>query len=123
MAERRKEARDAVPEIYGKYITFKVRKGPGEFVPMDLLDFSPNGIRIKSPYELPVDSTIECVVAVPKSLTKEVLFIGKVKHCTQDEPEGDYLIGAEIIETDDRIGFEVFSKVHNFIKERIGDIF
>ena len=123
MTEKRKEERHAVPEIYGKYVTFKVRKGSGEFVPMDLLDFSPNGIRIKSSYGLPVDSTIECIIAVPKSLTKEVQFIGKVKYCIQGEPRGSYLIGAEIIETDDQIGFEVFSKVHNFIKERIGDIF
>jgi hypothetical protein len=123
MTEKRKEERHAVPEIYGKYVTFKVRKGSGEFVPMDLLDFSPNGIRIKSPYGLPVDSTIECIIAVPKSLTKEVLFIGKVKYCIQGEPGGSYLIGAEIIEIDDQIGFEVFSKVHNFIKERIGNIF
>jgi hypothetical protein len=123
MMERRKEERHVVPEIYRKYITFKVRKGSGEFVPMELLDFSLNGIRIKSPYGLSVDSAIECIIAVPKSLTKEILFIGKVKYCIQDEPEGDYLIGAEVVETDDQIGFEVFSKVHNFIKERIGDIF
>jgi hypothetical protein len=123
MTERRKEERHAVPEIYGKYVTFKVRKGSGEFESMDLLDFSPNGIRMKSSYGLPVDSTIECIIAVPKSLTKEVLFIGKVKYCIQGESGGGYLIGAEIIETDDQIGFEVFSKVHNFIKERIGDIF
>ena len=123
MMERRKEERHVVPEIYRKYITFKVRKGSGEFVPMELLDFSLNGIRIKSPYGLSVDSAIECIIAVPKSLTKEILFIGKVKYCIQDEPVGDYLIGAEVVETDDQIGFEVFSKVHNFIKERIGDIF
>jgi len=123
MMERRKEERRVVSEIYRKYITFKVRKGSGEFVPMELLDFSPNGIRIKSPYGLSVDSAVECIIAVPKSLTKEILFIGKVKYCIQDEPEGDYLIGAEVVETDNQIGFEVFSRVHNFIKERIGDIF
>jgi hypothetical protein len=123
MMERRKEERRVVPEIYRKYVTFKVRKGSGEFVPMELFDFSPNGIRIKSPYGLSVDSAVECIIAVPKSLTKEILFIGKVKYCIQDEPEGDYLIGAEVVETDNQIGFEVFSRVHNFIKERIGDIF
>jgi len=123
MLERRKEERHVVPEIYRKYVTFKVRKGEGEFVPMELLDFSHNGIRMKSPHGLSVDSDIECIIAAPKSLTKEIPFIGKVKYCIQDEPEGDYLIGAEVVETNDRIGFEVFSKVHDFIKERIGDIF
>jgi hypothetical protein len=123
MTERRKEERHVVPEIYRKYITFKVRERAGEFVPMELLDFSHNGIKMKSPRGLSVDSHIECIIAAPKSLTKEILFIGKVKYCIQDEPEGDYLIGAEVVETNDQIGFEVFSKVHNFIKERMGDIF
>ena len=50
-------------------------------------------------------------------------FTGKIKYCIQEEPMGDYQIGAEIIETGDKIGFEVFLKVHDFIKERIGDIF
>ena len=49
-------------------------------------------------------------------------FTGKIKYCIQEEPMGDYLIGAEIIETGDKIGFEVFLKVYDFIKERIGDI-
>jgi hypothetical protein len=31
-------------------------------------------------------------------------FIGKVKYCIRDEPEGDYLIGAQVIETNDQIG-------------------
>jgi len=123
MIERRKGERYAVPEIYQKYITLKVRKASGGFVPMELLDFSPKGIRIKSSYGLSVNSSIECLISAPKSLTKEVPFIGKVKYCIQEESEGDYLIGAEIIETSDRSGFEVFSEIHNFIKERMGDIF
>ena len=123
MTERRKEERQVVPEIYRKYVTFKARTGPGEFVPMKLLDFSPGGIRMKSPQGLSIDSDIECMIAAPKSLTKEILFVGRIKYCIQDEAEGDYLIGAEVIETDDPLGFDVFSKVHDFIKERIGDIF
>jgi hypothetical protein len=123
MMERRKEERHVVPEIYRKYVTFKVRIGSGEFVPMVLLDFSQNGMRMRSPHGLSVDSDVACIIAVPKSLTKEILFIGRVKYCIQDEPEGDYLIGAEIIKTDDQIGFGVFSRVHDFIKERIGEIF
>lgn len=123
MAERREEKRHVVPEIYRKYITLKVRGTSGEFAPVKLLDFSPKGIRMKSSYEIPVDSEIECLIAAPRSITKEIPFIGEVKYCIQDELEGDYLMGAEIIETSDRLGFEIFSEVHNFIKERMGDIF
>ncbi len=121
--ERRREERQVVPEIYQKYITFKVRKGSSEFVPMELLDFSPKGIRIRSPYRLSVDSAIECLISAPKSITKEIPFIGKIRYCIQEELEGDYLIGAEIIETSDRLGFEIFSEVHDFIKERMGEMF
>ena len=123
MRERRKETRYGVPEIYREYVTFKIRKESGEFVPAELLDFSPYGIKIKNPFLLSVDSAIECLIAIPKSLTKEVLFSGKIKYCIQDQPGGDYLIGAEIIQTNDTLWLNLFSKVHDFIKERIGDIF
>jgi len=123
MMERREEKRHIVPELYRKYIALKVREATGEYVLMKLLDFSPKGIRMKSSYEIPVDSAIECLISAPKSITKEVPFIGEIKYCIQDEFDGDYLIGAEIIETSDRLGFEVFSEVHDFIKERMGEIF
>jgi hypothetical protein len=121
--EKRRVERHVVPEIYRKYITLKVRKASGNFAPMELLDFSPKGIRVKSSYGISVDSAVECLISAPKSLTKEVPFIGKIKYCIEDELEGDYLMGAEIIETSDRLGFEIFSEVHDFIKERMGEIF
>ena len=123
MKERRKGERYVVPEIYKKYITFKVREVSGDFVDAELFNFTSNGIRIKSRCELPFESTIECLISVPKSLTEEIPFTGKIKYCIQEEPMGDYLIGIEIIETDDKIGFGVFLKVYDFIKERIGDLF
>jgi hypothetical protein len=121
--ERRKGERYVVPEIYRKYITFKVRGVSGDFVDAELFNFTSNGIRIKSRCELPFDSTIECLISVPESLTEEILFTGKIKYCIQEEPMGDYLIGVEIIETDDELGFGAFLKVYDFIKERIKDIF
>ena len=123
MLDRRKGERHVVPEIYRKYILLKVRKASGEFVPVELLDFSPKGIRMKSSYGISVDSAIECLISAPKSITKEIPFVGKIKYCIQDELEGDYLMGAEIIETSDRPGFEIFSEVHDFIREKIGEIF
>ncbi len=66
---------------------------------------------------------MECLISVPKSLTKEIPFAAKIKYCVQDEPGGDYLIGAEIIRMGDKIWLEVFSKVHDFIKGRIGEIY
>ena len=92
-------------------------------MPMELLDFSSYGVRMKSRMALPVDSAIQCLISAPKSLTKEIPFTIKIKHCIRDQSEEDYLIGAEIIQTSDKIWFDVFSKVHEFIKKRVGDIF
>jgi hypothetical protein len=121
--EKRKEERYIMPEIYRKYITFNVKKVSGDLVDVELFNFSPKGVSIKSRYGLPVHSTIKCLIAAPKFLSKEIPFIGKIKYCIQDEPGGDYLIGAEIIRADDTVWFEVFSKIHDFIKERIGSIY
>ncbi len=121
--ERRREERHVVPEIYGKYITCKVREVSGDFVDAELFDFTPSGIRIKSRRELSSDSTIECMVSAPRSLTKEVFFTGKIKYCIHEESAGGYFIGVEIIETSAKVWFDLFSKVHDFIKGRIGEIF
>jgi hypothetical protein len=121
MMERRKGERLVVPDLYRKYITFKVREVSGDFVDAELFNFSSRGIRIKSRYELPFGSTIECLVSAPKSFTKEIPFKGKIKYCIQEEPMGNYLIGAEIIEPRDKIALELFLQIHDFMKERIDD--
>lgn len=123
MTERRKGERLVVPDLYRKYITFKVREVSGDFVDAELFNFSSHGIRIRSRYELPFNSTIDCLVSAPKSLTKEIPFKGRIKYCIQEEPMGSYLIGAEIIEPPDKIAFELFLKIHDFMKERMDDIF
>lgn len=123
MIERRKDTRYVVPKIYRQYVTFKVRKSPGEVVPAELLDFSLCGIKIKAPLPLAVYTVIECFISIPKSLTKEIRFSAKIKHCIAVEPSGDYVMGAEIVQIDDKTWFNLFSKVHDFIKERIGKIY
>ena len=123
MSERRKEERYVVPEIYRKYILFKLTTVSGDAVDAELFNFSSRGISIKSRCRFTVDSPIECLISVPKSLTKEIPFTGKIKYCIEDEPGGDYLIGVEIIRTSDKVWFDLVLKVHDFIKGRIGDIF
>ncbi len=122
ISERRKETRHLVPELYQKYFTLKIKKDPEGFMPVELLDFSPSGIRIRAPMVLEVDSAIECLAAIPKSLSREIQFYVMVKYLLDDE-QGGYVVGAEVIQTADTLGLELFSKVHNFIKERIGEIF
>jgi hypothetical protein len=123
MAERRKETRHVVPEIYQKYITFKIRRDPGEFVPTELLDFSLYGIKIKDSFVLAIDSLMECLISAPKCLTREIPFSVQVKYCIQNEPGEGYLIGAEIIQSGDHLWLNVFSKVHDYINERFGEMF
>jgi len=122
MTERRKGERLIFPDSYRKYMTFKVRKVSGQFVDAELFNFSPRGIRIRSRYELPFNSTIECLVSAPESFTKEIPFKGKIKYCIQEEAMGKYIIGAEIIEPGDQAAFEIFSKIHGFVKEKIDHI-
>ncbi len=123
MRERRKEERYVVPEIYRKYIQFKVKEVSGNAVDAELFNFSSKGISIKSRCRFTVGSPIECSISAPKSLTKEVPFTGRIKYCIEDEPGGDYLAGAEIVRMADQVWFNLFLKVHDFIKRRIGDIY
>jgi hypothetical protein len=123
MIEKRCEKRYAVPDLYREYIRFKIRKGSDEYEPMELLDFSSHGIRVESTYGLSVDSIIECLISAPKSLTREISFIAKVRYCIQEEPDGEYLVGAEIIQISNKIWLDVFLKVHDFIKARMGGIY
>ena len=123
MRERRKEERYVVPELYRKYISFEVKKVSGDAVDAELFNFSSRGISIKSRCRFTIGSPVECSISAPKSLTREIPFTGKIKYCIEDEPGGDYLIGAEIIGTGDKIWFDLFLKVHDVIKRKIGDIF
>ncbi len=120
--ERRKEKRHTVPELYREYVTFKIKYG-SEFIDADLLDFSPFGIKIRVPSAIAADTTIDCFIGIPRSLTREVPFRTKVKYCIPDGRGGKYLVGTEIIETGNRIWLDLFLKIHDFIKERIGEIF
>ena len=122
MKERRKGERLVFPDSYRKHITFKVRGVSGNFVDVELFNFSPYGIRMRSRYELPFNSTIDCLVSTPESFTKEIPFKGKIKYCIQEEPMGNYVIGAEIIEPGDKAAFEIFSQIHSFVKGRIDNL-
>ena len=122
MTERRKGERLALSDLYRKYITFKTKGVSGNFVDAELFNFSSHGIRIRSRYELPFDSTIECLVSVPEFFKEEISFKGKIKYCIQEEPLGNYVIGAEIIGPGDKTAFRLLSKIHGFMKDRIDEI-
>jgi hypothetical protein len=121
--ERRRGKRQEVPELYREYISLKIRKSSNEWMNIELLDFSQQGIRIMSPFALSIHSTMDCLVSAPQSLSKEVHFVAKIIYCMKDDVEEDYLVGAEIMQSEDELWLDLFSKVHDFIKERIGKIY
>jgi hypothetical protein len=123
MSERRKEKRYIIPEIYRKYVTLRIRKDRGEFLLVDLLDCSPDGIKIRLPSLVPIDSPVECIISIPKSLSREIPFMARIKYCIQEEGEENYLIGAEIMQSGENLWLEIFWKTHDFIKGRMGDIY
>jgi PilZ domain len=121
--EKRKEERYEVTQLYRDYVTFKIREDSGRYVTAELCDFSRKGIKMKTPYRIEVDSRVECVVSAPKSLTKEISILMKVKHSMKEGTGGNYVTGAEIIGTGDDLWFDLFLRVPDFIKARIGEIF
>jgi|Deesub1362A_J573_1020465.scaffolds.fasta_scaffold00045_77 phosphoglycolate phosphatase len=120
MPDRRREKRYTIPRIHQQYIELKINIG-GEYIPVTLLDFSEHGMKIKSPVPFDVDSLRECLISVPKSLTKAVALKIKIKYCS--EHAGSFVSGAEILEVKDEVWFRVFRKVHDFILKRAGDVF
>ena len=122
MYDRRREIRYTVPEIYRFYFIFKIKTGDS-FTSSALLDFSRHGIKLKSPIRIESDSILECKISVPASLKKEIDFKIKVKYCSADDTTNDFIIGGEIVEIQDELWFNVFEKVHDFIRDRIGEVF
>ncbi|MBI4689080.1 MAG: PilZ domain-containing protein [Nitrospirae bacterium] len=121
--DRRRETRYTVPEIYSHYVVFKIKSGSGDYIPTVLLDFSRHGVRLKSPIYMDADFIMECLISIPASLSKNVAFKARVRYCIAGDTASDFIIGAEIIEIPDELWFNVFEKVHDFIRDRMGEVF
>jgi hypothetical protein len=120
LPERRRDYRHRIPEIYQKYVSLKLAAGEG-YVEAALFDFSEHGIKIISPFPLATGSLQGCLVSAPASLSREVSFSVRIRHCI--EHEGWFIAGARIEEVDDEVWFRVFTKIHDFIKQRVGEVF
>ena len=116
MAEKRRQTRYTVPEIYQEEITLKVKRDPVEFaVVAELLNISLSGIKIKYPFPLPMGSIIECSISIPQLVTEEIAFSVKVAYSIEDKGDGNYLIGGEITQTNEQLWVNTFFRVHDFI--------
>lgn len=119
MLDRRRETRYIVSEIYDNFMVCKIKEPTGEFKPAKLLNVSLSGIRMKSEFELPVGSLIECLICVPKAPIKEILFSAEITHCIEGEQGKVYIMGGEIINTSEQSWVNGFFRLHDFINESI----
>ena len=118
MIERRKEPRYAIPKMYQKFITFKIKKGSDEFLPAKVLDVSLSGIKIGGDQiKLRVGSVIDCSIFIPKVLPGEAHFSAKVQYCMEDKGHKYYFIGAETVQSSLESWVKIFFRVHDFISE------
>ena len=116
----RREPRHPVPAAYQRYIHLKVKIG-AELVPVILHDFSGSGILFESRVPFGIEASAGCVISIPWSLSREIAFAIRVKHCEKEN--NTFFVGAAIEKTADATWFAVFSEVHDFIMQRQGDVY
>lgn len=127
MLERRREKRYAIPEVFSRYILMKVKISE-DYFPVQLLDFSKGGFRMKCPVPFDVGSLRDCLVSAPKSLSREISLTARISHCMpggrgKDESQEFYIAGAEITSVDDALWFRVLENTIQFISERSGVVY
>ncbi len=119
MIERRKEIRYTIPEIYQTYMKLRIKVDTGEFLPALLVNVSLRGIKIRSFSELAVGSVTDCLISMPGSLAEEIPFSTEIHYCYEDKQSAGFLVGAEIIQTSERLWVKAFFRIHDFIDESL----
>ena len=90
-------------------------------MPCVLGNFSRSGILFVSPAPFEADSYAECVIATPSLLSREVVFGIRVKYCLPKE--GSFFVGAAIETVADRLLFDIFAEIHDYIVQRQDDVY
>ncbi len=116
MAELRKEERYPFPEGYQQHIKLVIHKGDFSTEGV-LLDFSPHGLRFRSPQPLDKNFSYLCTLSTVHSVKKSVSFEIIIKHC--EESNDTFTVGASIGEIRDALAFDFFESVLEFIRESL----
>jgi len=116
----RRQQRLPVPAVYQRYIHLKV-KIDNVFVPIILHNFSGIGILFESHGPFEIESSVDCVISISQSLSREIAFGIRVKHC--EKKNNAFFVGAAIEMAGDATWFNVFKEVHDFIMQRKGDVY
>jgi len=84
MTEKRRDPRYAIPRMYQKFITLKIKRGSEESISAKVLNVSLSGIKIGGDQiKLKVGSVIDCSIFIPKVLPGEAHFSAKVQYCIE----------------------------------------
>jgi hypothetical protein len=116
----RREQRYPVPAVYQRYVTLKVKMDE-VFVSVILHNFSGSGVLFESRERFELKSYADCFVSIPRSLSREISFDIRVKHCR--EKNNVFFIGAAIETAADATWFNIFREVLAFIMQRQGDVY
>jgi hypothetical protein len=116
----RREPRHPVPAAYQRYFHLKVKIGD-DFVPVILHNFSGSGILFESRVPFGIEASAGCVISIPWSLSREIAFAIRVKHCEKEN--NAFFVGAAIEKAVDATWFDVFREVHDYIMQRQGNVY
>ena len=118
--DSKREERYTFPAVYRQYIELRIKKN-GTFIRADLDNFSRGGILFESPVPFDTGSFAECVISASRSLSKEIVFGIRVKHCRRRGTT--FLVGAAVETVADAVWFNIFLEVHDFIIARQGSVY
>jgi hypothetical protein len=119
-AERRREERFEIPEVYRRYIRLTVKTGMN-VLPAMMCNFSRHGLLFDSPVPLVAGTQVECVIVAPQLLTKEISFRINIKFCSKKGSR--FMVGAAIETITDKLWFDVFVEVHDYIVQRKDEVY
>jgi hypothetical protein len=118
--ERRRDKRYTIPPVYRRYIQLSVRKND-EAIDSVLSVFSRHGILFESPLPYAVGTHANCILSIPRLLSRDIELGLEVRSCKQ---EADlFLVGAAIETIADETWFNVFVEIHDFIVQRQDTIY
>jgi hypothetical protein len=119
-ADRRQEKRYEVPAVYQRYVQLRVNAG-NDFVPAVLNNFSHHGILFECMAPFDIDTHAECIISIPRLLSRDISFGIAVKYCKKNEQA--FRIGAIIETVADATWFNVFVEIHDFIVQRQDSVY
>jgi len=120
MKERRSEKRYLVPEVNRKYVKMEVQAS-GAYIQAGLIDYSRRGLKFIGPEKIEPGALLNCRLSIPSSMSQVVRLRVAIRYMS--EVDGEYLMGGEIIEVDDAIWLEMFKHIHDFISERLDEVY